>query len=96
MKLQVLAILDRAVAAYGRPIFVPTNALAMRSFEDEVNRVDVNNPMNVHPNDFALFVIGSYDEETGRFENLDVPFRLSEASDILRGGLNETRKASQS
>ena len=54
MKLEVCAVLDRAVAAYGRPIFVPTNAVAIRSFGDEVNRVDPNNQMNAHPNDFAF------------------------------------------
>ena len=37
-----------------------------------------------HPQDFALFHVGSYDEESGRFTNLDNPHRLVDAVSVVK------------
>lgn len=67
MQYSVMSVRDVKASAYGRPIFTASVAAACRSFTDEVNRNHEENTMYYHPEDFALFHLGSYDDETGRF-----------------------------
>lgn len=67
----VCAVRDRAASAFGRPMFLPSKGIAIRSFADEINRVDHENLMNRHPDDFELFYLGTFDEEFGIF-NLEL------------------------
>lgn len=76
MILQVVAIKDNAAAAFQRPAFAQHIGTAMRSFADETNRADRDNPMYQHPEDFELYHLGTYDDDTGRFENLAFPVQL--------------------
>lgn len=78
-----VAVRDEALQAFNRPFFVNSLGLAIRSFEDECNRDSPDNPMKNHPNDFSLWHIGSYDEESGRLFSLDVPIRLCDASGVI-------------
>jgi hypothetical protein len=73
MKQIVVAIKDRAADSFGRPAFVPSVGVAIRSFSDEVNRSDTENQMYHHPDDFDLFELGSYDDSTGIVEMLEHP-----------------------
>jgi len=77
MRLIMCAVRDRAADAYARPMFVPSVGIAIRSFSDEVNRVAEDNPMNKHSDDFDLFELGEYDDETAKFIILDVPKQLA-------------------
>lgn len=63
----VCAVMDTAVQAYARPIFLPSVGMALRSFSDEVNRAAPDNQMNVHPDDFSLWVLAEFDDEAGMF-----------------------------
>lgn len=56
----VCAVRDAALDAFFPPIFVRSTGEAMRSFMDEVNRD--GSPMQAHPSDYELFLIGSYDD----------------------------------
>lgn len=78
--LKVIAVFDKAIDAFNRPMFVPAVGLAVRSFQDEIAREAPDNPMFAHPQDFSLFLLGEYDESSGRFTCLDVPERVAEAS----------------
>lgn len=62
--LVVVAIRDRALDAFMQPWFVPSEGLAIRAFQDEVNNKDA--PMNKHPEDYELFRIGTFDDRTGQ------------------------------
>lgn len=79
--LQIVAIKDLAVNGYARPVFVQSTAIAVRSFRDEVNRTDADNNMNRHPQDFELWSIATFDDESGTFNNL-MPERLARAIDL--------------
>lgn len=68
MKYVICAVYDRAAAAYGRPIFVLSVGGAIRSFQDEINRVAPENEMNRHPKDFDLYELGTFDDGQARFE----------------------------
>lgn len=64
-----VAVYDEALAAFMRPFFMQTIAQAVRSFHDEVKRPDGNDPMHKHPEDYKLYCLGEWDEETGEFKN---------------------------
>lgn len=83
MKQVIVAVRDSAMGSFARPFFVPTVAVAVRSFTDEVNRVDPQNQMNVHPEDFELHQLGEFDEESGQFSQSPESFRmLARAKDV--------------
>lgn len=71
MKQIIVAIKDRAADAFMRPWFVPTGALAIRSFMDEVNRQADDNNLFHHSDDFDLYEIGIFDDSTGRIESYE-------------------------
>lgn len=61
----IVAVKDLAAQAFGQPFFVSSTGLALRSFRDEVNRRADDNQMSRHPEDFELYCIGTYDDESG-------------------------------
>lgn len=81
--LKIVSVRDSAMNAFGRPIFVPSLGVAIRSFTDEVNRKDDNNQMNVHPDDFELFEIGEFEEADGLLVACP-PRSLARAKDVIR------------
>lgn len=66
-KMVICSVWDSAIGSYGRPFFVPSRGVAMRSFQDEVRRKADDNPMNAHPEDFELFYLAEFDDQTGLF-----------------------------
>ena len=62
MKLIVCSVKDRAADAFGRPMFVPSQGVAIRSFSDELNRNDPENQLYNHPDDFDLYDFGTFDD----------------------------------
>jgi len=65
---KVLAIRDRAADLFGQPMFFGTIGTGIRAFGDEVKRPAENNNLNKHPDDFDLYHIADYNDETGNFE----------------------------
>lgn len=68
MKFDIFVVRDRVADTYGNPFFMPNTGMAIRTFRDEVNRADANNPLYQHSDDFDLFQCGSFDNETCIFE----------------------------
>lgn len=62
----IVAVRDSAADTFGRPFFVPSAAVGIRSFTDEVNRSDEQNSFYKHAKDFALYEIGQYDDSTAQ------------------------------
>jgi hypothetical protein len=67
MKLTLCTVKDRAADAFGRPMFVRSIGEAIRSFSDEVNRKSDDNQLFNHSDDFDLFELGEFDDNTGLF-----------------------------
>lgn len=65
MNLTVVSVRDSKANAYGIPVCVPTVAAAVRSFSDQINGQD--STLTKHPQDFDLFVLGTFDDNTGIF-----------------------------
>ena len=77
MKLILASVKDRAADAYGRPMFVPSSGVAIRSFSDEINRSDAENQLFNHPDDFDLYEFGEFDDNLGVFIIHDQPKLLA-------------------
>lgn len=63
MILNILAVKDRAADAFMQPFFAPTEAMAVRSFEEECGKAD--SVFSKHPTDFDLYWLGSFDDNKG-------------------------------
>lgn len=64
---KVYSVFDSKAALFGRPFYDQQDASAIRNFADAVN--DGSNPSNMwnkHPEDFSLFLIGEFDDESGK------------------------------
>lgn len=66
--LVIIAVHDRQLDSYLRPFVAQSIGQAIRSFRDEVNRTDSD--LNKHPEDYTLFHIGNYDEQTGAITSI--------------------------
>lgn len=62
--MKIFAVHDSKAEIFGTPIFLPTLGLAIRAFADQVNNPEPN-PISQHPEDYTLFDIGEYNQETG-------------------------------
>lgn len=85
MKLEVVSVFDRALQAFGRPVFVQTTGQAIRSFMDECS--DEKSEIAKHPEDYELFHLGSWDDGTGRWMQFEKPELLIQAKAANRKGL---------
>lgn len=75
------SIYDSAVKAYLQPFFQRTRGEALRSFRAAVNEEGHN--FQVHAADYTLFVIGEFDEDTGKLIPYDTPDNLGKAIEHL-------------
>lgn len=63
--LRMVSVRDRAANTFARPFCVPSLGVAIRSFTDEINRASGENPLYMHPEDYDLYQVGDFDEDTG-------------------------------
>ena len=78
----IVSVKDTAAQAFGRPVFVPSIPVALRSFRDEVNRKDSNEDLARHPDDFELYELASFDDATGIIAMLSEPRLVARAKDL--------------
>lgn len=66
MKMTIVSVFDSAIGSFGRPVFVAAIGQAVRSFTDEVNRGEGD--ISKHPEDFQLYKLGYFHDDSGQFE----------------------------
>lgn len=79
----VCGVFDTGISAFGRPFFVRGKGEALRTFQDEVNREAVDNPLFNHSGDFRLFSLATFDDATGKFAMPDSPELVADASALV-------------
>lgn len=77
MKSQIFAVLDTKVGTFAQPFFAHNSAVAQRMFLDAAT--DPSSMLGKHPQDFFLYRLGSFDEESGGLEALVKPENLGSA-----------------
>jgi len=83
MIMTVVSILDTAAGAYGRPAFVASQGVAVRQFQDEVNRASDDDQLYKHYDDFQLFELGTFDDNTAKFDLNESPKLICRAKDVV-------------
>lgn len=82
MKFVMMSTRDSASELFSRPFFVAAVGAGVRGFTDEVNRKDVDNPLNAHPEHFDLYKVGFFDDITGTVESV-IPEHVIAARDVV-------------
>lgn len=62
----LVALYDRVTEAYAPIMTCHTRGEAIRSFRQECQNKD--SPISRNPTDYELYVLGNYDETTGKIE----------------------------
>jgi len=79
----VYAIFDHAVKAFLPPFCLRNDGQAIRTFTDCVN--SQNHQFHEHPEDYNLFLIGTFDDSLAEFKNLEpAPKNLGSGLALLR------------
>lgn len=81
MKMQLFALRDTALEAYGAVMTYSATGQAVREFTDQVN--DKQSQINKHPEDYMLFFLGTYDNDTGMILQPDQPKQMARAIDVI-------------
>lgn len=66
MKLFIYSIYDIKAEAFINPIFLPTEAMAVRVFQDSVD--DPNHAFGRHPEDYTLYSLGLWESNNATFD----------------------------
>ncbi len=74
---QVFTVYDQKAEAYLPPFFFTTLGQAIRAFADSTN--DPNHMFNKHPEDYTLFVLGTYDDGNAAFTSHVTPTSMGTA-----------------
>lgn len=80
MKLLVFSVRDLKASAYMQPFFMQKIGQAMRAFGDTVQ--DGKSVLGKHPEDFELFKIGEFDDESGELKTMK-PEYIARAGDFV-------------
>jgi hypothetical protein len=80
---KIYNVYDMKIKVWGKPNFAFRNtAEALRSFEIAIN--EAGTQFNRHPEDYAMYEIGTFDDETGIITMLDPKISLGTASDYVK------------
>lgn len=84
MHLFVFSVRDSKANSFGQPFFSTSLGQAERSFGDEINRAAQDNILYLHPDDFELYQLGSFETDTGSFVLLEKPQQVAHGSSMKR------------
>ena len=82
MKINSYSIRDGKGCIFGRPFFQVNNSVAMRTFQDLV--ADPQTEIHRHPDDFKLYLVGSFDDNTGVLAPEVQPVFLAHGTDFVQ------------
>lgn len=78
MKLRIFSVYDSKAQAFLPPFFLLNEAMAMRVFSECAG--DPQHQFCKHPQDFSLFMLGTFDDVTARLEQENPPQNLGMAA----------------
>lgn len=81
MELKIYSIRDAKAEIYNAPFFQKTHGEAERNFTQLVN--DEKSTVAKFPEDFDLYFLGTYDDNTGKVQPLDTPQHMLKAINIV-------------
>lgn len=94
MKLFAMSILDNRADVYNTPFFSRGLGEAERNFQELCN--DPKSMVNKYPDDYSLYLIGEFDDQTGKLESLKEPKHLVKAINFIsRQSVQDTQNLQQ-
>jgi len=81
MQLKIFSIRDQKSEVFNQPFLKKTHGEAERDFRSVVN--DDKSTINKYPEDFDLYYIGDYDDNSGKLMPLDTPQHVIKAISCL-------------
>lgn len=78
----IYAVKDLATQAFGNPFTTRAQGEAMRSFIDEANNDPQKSAIAQHPEDYELYKLGEYDDDTGQITAME-PELIARAKDLI-------------
>lgn len=82
MTLKIYSIRDQKAEIFNAPFYQKTHGEAERNFQELVN--DEKSTVNKYPDDFDLYYLGEYDDNTGKFKTLDTPQHMMKAVQLKK------------
>lgn len=82
MQLKAFSIRDQKSQIFHPPFFKSTHGEAERDFRTTVN--DAKTMISMYPDDFDLYFVGEYDDNTGKFLAVDTPQHLLKAVQCIQ------------
>ena len=83
---KIFSIRDQKGEIFHPPFYKTTHGEAERDFQTTVN--DEKSMLNKYPEDFDLYYLGEYDDQTGTFDSLDTPQHLLKAVSTISRATN--------
>lgn len=84
MILRAYSVRDLKASAFATPFFLSTDAVAIRTFSDAI--ADKSHPMAAHPEDYQLFYLGEFEDQSGAFERAQSPVFLCDGLGQVTNG----------
>jgi len=81
MQLKIYSIRDSKSEVYNQPFYKKTHGEAERDFRSLVN--DEKSTINKYPEDFDLYYLGDYDDNTGKLQTNDSPQHVIKAVNCI-------------
>lgn len=76
----ILAAFDKKARAYATPFFNAHADVGIRAFRGAVN--DPTHPISKHPEDYSLWLLGTFDDSTGLITPHSAPVHIAEAINL--------------
>lgn len=78
----MFSLFDSKAQSFGQPFFFRNRGEALRAFTDLAN--DKKAMVGLHPEDFCLFALGEFDDQTGKFVVLKAPESMGLAQEFVK------------
>lgn len=80
---KIFSVYDSKAESYIPPFYCPTSAVAIRNFTQAAN--EEGHSFNAHAEDYCLFELGTFDDQTAVFVLHKAPFSLGLAQHFIPG-----------
>lgn len=81
MQLKMYSVRDAKAEVYNSPFYKRSHGEAERDFLNAIR--DDKNPNSKFPEDFDLFYVGEYNDQTGLVTPLNTPQHVAKAVDLI-------------
>lgn len=80
MKINLYTIYDLKAGVYNKPFYMHNDSVVIRAMEDLIN--DPQNDIGRHPEDFIVWMLGTFDDNEAKFDLLENPVQIGKCSEI--------------